>query len=121
MAKTADQNAGQPLADVVDLNPRCPLQQVRKNNARLQSGQRGADAEVDTFAEGQMVLGGGPIKPEFVRPVELGRVSVGSAPEKQQVRIGRQRDTGKGGVATDMPVVAAERRLVTQNLFDEWL
>ena len=71
------QHAGQPRAHLRGLEPTGALEQHRQHGHGLQPGQRRAEAEVHSLAEGQVALDGRPVQPELVGSLDVGRVAVG--------------------------------------------
>jgi len=77
------QNARQPWPDIDGIDSGGAIEDRPQNDFSFQARQRGADAEVRAFAKGDVPLATRPIKPEFVRRVELRRITVRRSPQQQ--------------------------------------
>ncbi len=79
---------------------------------------RGADAEVQAFAEGQVPARVRSVESRFVGISEDGGVAVCRTPEKHQVAAGGEPDAGQRRVLGDVAVVRPKRRFQPQGLLE---
>ena len=72
-----------------------------------------------SFPEGDVSFAVGAVEPELVGCVEVSGIPVGRTPQQKQTRSGAQLGAAEGGIGSDVPVMAAKRRLIPQGLVDE--